>query len=321
MMQGYDYSFSRPDINKLSGFVCRYLSYDPDKNITKAEAELLHAAGIAIVLIWETDADAALSGNALGKKHGTEANNQARALGCPDDIPIYFAADFDASEDDQKKINSYLRGVASVIGKKRTGLYGGYWTIKRAFDADVIDWGWQTYAWSGGKWDSRAQIQQYENDVSIGGESVDRNRSTVDNFGQWLLDTLKGSDIMANYKYISLTTEEPVTLEPGTPTRIRWDKVYANTSDMTVGKNSPGIINSTDDAALFILTANHIPDNVTSRLIEVDEKNYKVQKEYEYNDGSFMDMGEKTDDNHLYLECHCAVKVTFTPIVKTGFWI
>ena len=49
----------------------------------------------------------------------------------------------------------------------------------------MIKWGWQTYAWSGGNWDKRAQLQQYSNDRTVGGVSVDYDRSTVDFFGQW----------------------------------------------------------------------------------------------------------------------------------------
>ena len=53
------------------------------------------------------------------------------------------------------------------------------------FDAGLVAFGWQTYAWSAGQWDNRAQIQQYRNDQLIGGVSVDFDRATADDFGQW----------------------------------------------------------------------------------------------------------------------------------------
>lgn len=82
-------------------------------------------------------------------------------------------------------ILDYFWGVASVIGLERTGAYGGYECIKGLFDAKAITWGWQTYAWSGGAWDARAHIQQYENGVNLDGHAVDYDRSMVVDFGQW----------------------------------------------------------------------------------------------------------------------------------------
>jgi hypothetical protein len=58
--------------------------------------------------------------------------------------------------------------------------------LQALFNAGVITWGWQTYAWSGGAWESRAHIQQYQNGVVLAGHSVDYNRSIKSDFGQWL---------------------------------------------------------------------------------------------------------------------------------------
>jgi hypothetical protein len=82
-------------------------------------------------------------------------------------------------------IADYYLGVASVIGLGRTGAYGGYNTIKYLFDAGVIRWGWQTYAWSAGQWDSRAQLRQVQNGVLIGGVDSDLDESMTGDFGQW----------------------------------------------------------------------------------------------------------------------------------------
>jgi len=64
-------------------------------------------------------------------------------------------------------------------------MYAGYYPIKRAFDAGKIKWGWQTYAWSGGQWDARAQLQQYKNGVNVGGADCDYDRAMVSDYGQW----------------------------------------------------------------------------------------------------------------------------------------
>ena len=72
--------------------------------------------------------------------------------------PIYFSIDFDAQPGQQAAINAYFDGVASVLGRDRTGAYGGYGVIQRLFDDGKITWGWQTYAWSYGSWDARAHL-------------------------------------------------------------------------------------------------------------------------------------------------------------------
>ncbi len=190
MSFGTDYAWSRPTVAAMKAagveFVCRYLSHDTTgKNATLAEVQTLRAAGMAIVLVWETTASRALAGMGAGQADAVDALSQARGLGLPDDRPIFFAVDFDATAAQQPKINDYFSGVASVIGLNRTGMYAGYGPISMAFDAGKIRYGWQTLAWSGGKWDGRAGIQQYAIEKLIGGQDVDFNRSVLDDFGQW----------------------------------------------------------------------------------------------------------------------------------------
>jgi hypothetical protein len=57
------------------------------------------------------------------------------------------------------------------------GAYGGYYVVKRLFDAGLIDDGWQAYAWSGGQWDSRAALRQIRNGVNVGGGDCDIDES------------------------------------------------------------------------------------------------------------------------------------------------
>lgn len=188
-IEGVDYAWGRPGVPALlkAGvkFACRYLSTDTSKNLSPAEARELSAAGIWLVVVWETTAQRALAGKAAGVSDATAAAAQAKACGMPDDRPIYFAVDWDASESQQAAINAYLDGAASVLGVARVGLYGGYWPVKRAFDAKKITYGWQTYAWSGGNWDPRAQLQQYSNDHTINRVGLDYDRAVKDDYGQW----------------------------------------------------------------------------------------------------------------------------------------
>lgn len=187
---GIDYAWGRPGPSALkkagAKFVCRYLSHDTSgKSLTRAEADQLSRAGIWLVVVWESTASRALAGRAAGIADATEAARQARACGMPADRPIYFAVDFDASSAQQTAINAYLDGAAAVIGRARVGLYGGYGPVKRAFDAGKIRWGWQTYAWSGGRWDKRAQLQQYSNGHVVNGVGVDYDRAVHSDYGQW----------------------------------------------------------------------------------------------------------------------------------------
>jgi len=76
-----------------------------------------------------------------------------------------------------------MRGVASVLGHDRTGLYGGYDAMVAYFDANIGKYGWQTYAWSNGQWHPNAQLQQYENSVQVAPATVDRDRATSSDYG------------------------------------------------------------------------------------------------------------------------------------------
>lgn len=191
---GIDYAWSKPSVAAMTAagvkFIARYLSNDPSKNLTRAEATAANGAGIWCVVVWETTASRALAGRQAGRDDALTAAYQARALGMPDDRPIYFAVDFDAQPDNYPAIREYFIGAASVdgtLGKERVGMYAGYGPIKWAFDTGLVTWGWQTYAWSGGKWDTRAHVQQYQNGVMLGGKNVDYDRAMYDDYGQWMI--------------------------------------------------------------------------------------------------------------------------------------
>lgn len=190
-MFGIDYAWGRPRMTSLhnSGvkFVCRYLAGGSGggKELTHSEASQLSAAGISIVVVWETSAERALSGHAAGVTDAQRALSQARACGMTGNRPIYFACDWDVTSAQQATVNAYLDGAASVLGRNRVGIYGGYWPVSRAMRAGHATWGWQTYAWSAGQWWTGAQLQQYSNGHVIDGVSVDYDRSTATDFGGW----------------------------------------------------------------------------------------------------------------------------------------
>lgn len=189
MVEGVDYAWSRPDPTALYAagkrFAIRYVSYDrTGKNLTRQEADRLQAAGLAIVTNWEWDPRDQLGGRQRGRVHATEADRQHRQCGGPPDRPIYFSTDFDATAAQLQVCYDYPRGCADVIGWDRVGVYGGIRTVTYMADRGVR-WLWQTYAWSSGRWDSRAHIRQYRNGVRLAGGTVDLNRATVPDYGQW----------------------------------------------------------------------------------------------------------------------------------------
>lgn len=186
---GLDYVTGPPiDALKQAGvtFVCRYLSYvnplTQVKLLSAHEATSLAQAGIAVVSNYEWYANRALESAASGVQDAQIADAQHKACGGPPDRPIYFSVDCDC---DGSQTIAYFKGVASVIGLERTGAYGSYRVIKYLLDNKLITWAWQTYAWSGGAWDSRAHIRQYQNGVTFAGADVDYNQSMKADFGQW----------------------------------------------------------------------------------------------------------------------------------------
>jgi len=195
---GVDWAWGHPNITQLvlAGvkFACRYLSHDPSKNLTGAQAKALAAAGIDCLVVWETTANRALSGQDAGRADASSALVQANMCGLPPGAPIYFAVDFDEAPSHVQAVHAYFKGIHDVLDTAGpvsmprgvpVGAYGGYWTIKRLFDAGLIDYGWQTYAWSGGRWHPRAQLQQYSNGHELAGVSCDYDRAAADDFGQW----------------------------------------------------------------------------------------------------------------------------------------
>jgi hypothetical protein len=186
---GVDYSFARPSPGSLRGagftFAVRYLSDYPQKNISRAEADALEAAGIDVVANWEGDGHQEILDGWTGGVHAaTVGAAEAAAAGMPSNRPIYFSIDFDAQPYQQGAVNAFMDGAASVIGRARVGAYGSYGVISRLFDAGKITFGWQTYAWSYGAWDPRAALRQIQNDGACGG-GCDVDQAVSADFGQW----------------------------------------------------------------------------------------------------------------------------------------
>ena len=182
---GVDFAYGNgvtADQLKAAGvqFVCRYLSDDSSKDISAEELANYKAAGIAVVLNWESTGEMPDEAQGMADAHGAQA--EAEALG-EGNAPIIFSADFNPAGDTSGMI-AYMTGVKSVLGRGRTGIYGCFTSVRACFDAGLVTYGWQTSAWSGGQWDNRAQLQQYNYKVKIGPAQVDQDRAMAQDFGQ-----------------------------------------------------------------------------------------------------------------------------------------
>jgi hypothetical protein len=150
-------------------FVARYL-VPPDKYrkaLTKAEADLIQAAGLKIVSVFETTADRALAGYQAGLRDGLTAKQCAADVGQPTlqeepQSTIYFAVDFDPTDEQMPTVMEYLRGANDATPEYATGDYGSYAVVMAAKASGVASHHWQTYAWSGGRL-ADCQVYQYQN--------------------------------------------------------------------------------------------------------------------------------------------------------------
>jgi hypothetical protein len=214
-IEGVDYAWDRPSPAGLYAagkrFAFRYLSYNTTgKNLTIPERDALWAAGLAICLNWENRQDDASDGYAGGRRNAQAALEQARKLGAPDSIPIYFSIDEDTSSN-PSRVDAYLQGVRSVLPLERTGVYGGLATVQRAQDQRLAAYFWQTAAWSSGAWMKAAHVRQYDNGVQVGGADCDLDRAMVADFGQWTGDEMTDTDgaIAEQYRILALLTLDP----------------------------------------------------------------------------------------------------------------
>lgn len=190
-IEGVDYSYSRPlpsqlkDANKE--FVVRYITNPGpgNKGISQSEYDELKAKDIKVAVVWEGGAEDMLKGRSQGIADAKSAQRNLKAIdGLNDNLPVYFACDFDATPAHQDQINAYLGGVASVLGDARVGIYGSYFVLMRTRKAKKAAYFWQTYAWSGGKVLDDLNLHQYRNGVRLGQGEVDLTRALKKDYGQ-----------------------------------------------------------------------------------------------------------------------------------------
>lgn len=180
---GIDLAWARPTVAQIKSigatWVARYFSNDDNKDLHRDEVTAYPAAGIDIVVVWESTTGRARAGRAAGVADAQNADAQRRAAGLPGDMPLHFAVDEDTT---WSAVQAYFDGVISVIGLSRTGCYGGLDVINGAY-GHGLRYLWQTVAWSHGQWSPHATIRQTGGTV-LGG-AADWDTAMADDFGQY----------------------------------------------------------------------------------------------------------------------------------------
>lgn len=175
----YDVSFAHAglgaDLLVRSGAagVIGYLSADPRKNMTRADVDRWHGAGLAVAAVHENTAD-------WHTWDPAGANALAALLGLPDWRPIYYAVDTDVDPGDHAEIADRL---AAMPGRPR-GIYGPSALVEYCLDRGAAGWGWLTAATA---WDPgpapRACLRQLAGRSPLPG--TDQNIVQSTDWGQW----------------------------------------------------------------------------------------------------------------------------------------
>lgn len=145
--------------------VGRYL-----KNLEPAEVAALHAAGVAIWLIFEGGSDNVLGGAGQGTEDGNRALAQAQALGAPPTAAIYATADFDIASDQLALALDYWAAFDAVIwGKYQIGGYADGTVLSGLRDHGL------PYRWLAGAmgWDGSREFLQSESPEIVQGPTID----------------------------------------------------------------------------------------------------------------------------------------------------
>ena len=176
------------------------------KPITRPYAESLTAAGLVIVSNYQygkpggTAPSDFTRGYAGGVADARTAWQLHTAAGGGHSAPIFFSVDDDINRDSWNTVAlQWFRGINSVIGVQRTGIYGGIKACQWAAADGVIGrsrspghvWAWQTRSWSGGQIYPAAVL--YQRIVAtasnpgpvVGGIEVDVNDVLAQDCGQW----------------------------------------------------------------------------------------------------------------------------------------
>lgn len=266
-----DYAAGVPSASavKRAGHIgaVRYLSPDrtngslPAKPIKKSEYEDYKKNGLQLAYVWqygkEKDADVK-RGRAGGIADAKAAQAKLKELGDPK-APVFFAVDFEINVDEWNSYGvEYFRGVNSVLGVQRTGIYGHsrvcHWAGPEDGVVGRVETGrylaWVTRSWSYGETgkDYAVLYQRIiDTDKSrgplVGGVHVDVSDVYHSSWGQKELPKQphhKPTPIKANDRGYDVDQSHKITFGKRTslPKRI----VIVHTTENTLGTPASNIV-------------------------------------------------------------------------------
>jgi Domain of unknown function (DUF1906) len=203
-----------PDEIKAAGYAgvvnyvseCRPGANFEAKPLTREYADALRAAGLHIVSNyqygkpnWPTPSDYT-RGHDGGVADAQTALQLHGAAGGSNSAPIFFSVDDDIDVNTWNgPAVDWFRGLNSVLGVGRTGIYGHAkacgWAIRDGVIGNSTSaghsWAWQTRSWSHGEREPMAVLyQEIVNSPSnpgplLGGINVDVDEVLATDYGQW----------------------------------------------------------------------------------------------------------------------------------------
>lgn len=129
-------------------FVVRYtysLTHSSKDKLTRAEALHLSSMGIYLVTVFENAGDhAGYFKYSQGSSDGLSAFNYAFVtVKQPEATPVYFAVDYDATEQDlQQRVIPYFQAIRSYRGGYHVGVYGSGFVCRRLKELGLVSFTW-----------------------------------------------------------------------------------------------------------------------------------------------------------------------------------
>jgi hypothetical protein len=162
--------------------IIRYVSQEPAKNLTAAEAAGYHAAGLTVTAVYEDGTTDYEGGTTTVEQHGAVARGLLDAIGYPTDRGLIVAVDTDIQPADYAVGLAYVQTTASVAGRVG-GAYGPDAFVRYCM-ANGVRYGMNASGWRDGVPDA-AQIQQGYPSIEVGGTECDPDVATAADYGQW----------------------------------------------------------------------------------------------------------------------------------------
>lgn len=173
-------------------FAIRYYSHNPEKNLTRAEAQGISDAGMPLIVVWEAQGNLYSSfGRVQGAADAAAAMQQARACGQPTGTTIFFAVDFDATQAQiDAGITDYFDSTKQTLAAEYlNGSYGSP-LVNASMVAKGLtarSWEAQSTGWAGDH--SALEDMTQGREVTLDGIDVDTDSTseTAAKIGAWSL--------------------------------------------------------------------------------------------------------------------------------------